>query len=103
MPPQLIAEVEAWAEANDTSRSDAFRRLVELGLTVTTTVRLKSEDTKHRAGTKERARELAGDAIDEMSDTTASVSDQDNRRRRLIGGPEEFQRVRRDRDRPNRK
>jgi hypothetical protein len=32
MPPQLIAQVEAWAAANDTSRSDAFRRLVELGL-----------------------------------------------------------------------
>ena len=32
MPPSLIAEVEAWATANDTSRSDAFRRLVELGL-----------------------------------------------------------------------
>jgi hypothetical protein len=32
MPPELIAEVEAWAVANDTSRSDAFRRLVELGL-----------------------------------------------------------------------
>jgi hypothetical protein len=32
MPPPLIAQVEAWATANDTSRSDAFRRLVELGL-----------------------------------------------------------------------
>jgi hypothetical protein len=32
MPPELIAEVDAWATANDTSRSDAFRRLVELGL-----------------------------------------------------------------------
>jgi hypothetical protein len=32
MPPTLIAEVEAWAVTNDTSRSDAFRRLVELGL-----------------------------------------------------------------------
>jgi len=32
MPPSLIAEVEAWAVGNDTSRSDAFRRLVELGL-----------------------------------------------------------------------
>jgi hypothetical protein len=32
MPAELIAEVEAWAVANDTSRSDAFRRLVELGL-----------------------------------------------------------------------
>jgi Ribbon-helix-helix protein, copG family len=34
MPPQLIAQVEAWAAANETSRSDAFRRLVELGLKV---------------------------------------------------------------------
>ena len=34
MPPGLIAEVEAWATAHDTSRSDAFRRLVELGLKV---------------------------------------------------------------------
>ena len=32
MPLELIAEVEAWAVTNDTSRSDAFRRLVELGL-----------------------------------------------------------------------
>jgi hypothetical protein len=32
MPPALIAEVEAWAVANETSRSDAFRRLVERGL-----------------------------------------------------------------------
>jgi hypothetical protein len=32
MPAQLIADVVAWAAANDTSRSDAFRRLVELGL-----------------------------------------------------------------------
>jgi hypothetical protein len=32
MPAPLIAQVEAWATANDTSRSEAFRRLVELGL-----------------------------------------------------------------------
>jgi hypothetical protein len=32
MPPELIAEVEAWASANDATRSEAFRRLVELGL-----------------------------------------------------------------------
>jgi hypothetical protein len=32
MPSALIHQVEAWAEAHQTSRSDAFRRLVELGL-----------------------------------------------------------------------
>src|SRR6516165_1074808 len=32
MPSALIAEVEAWAEANQMSRSQAFRQLVEHGL-----------------------------------------------------------------------
>jgi metal-responsive CopG/Arc/MetJ family transcriptional regulator len=32
MPTGLIAEVEAWAAANDANRSEAIRRLVELGL-----------------------------------------------------------------------
>jgi hypothetical protein len=32
MPQTLIDQVEAWASANDASRSEAFRRLVELGL-----------------------------------------------------------------------
>jgi hypothetical protein len=32
MPVALIVEVEAWAVANDASRSKAIRRLVELGL-----------------------------------------------------------------------
>ena len=32
MPPALIKEVDVSAAANNTTRSDAFRRLVELGL-----------------------------------------------------------------------
>jgi len=32
LPPALVAEVEAWATANAASRSEAIRRLVELGL-----------------------------------------------------------------------
>ena len=32
MPNELIVQVEAWAFANETSRSEAIRRLVELGL-----------------------------------------------------------------------
>jgi hypothetical protein len=32
MPPALIAEIEAWSTANDTTRSEAIRRLVEIGL-----------------------------------------------------------------------
>jgi hypothetical protein len=32
LPPALVAEVEAWATTNAASRSEAIRRLVELGL-----------------------------------------------------------------------
>jgi hypothetical protein len=34
MPRELIAEADAWAAAHDTGRSEAIRRLVELGLKV---------------------------------------------------------------------
>jgi hypothetical protein len=34
MPTALIAEADAWAVANDAGRSEAIRRLVELGLKV---------------------------------------------------------------------
>jgi hypothetical protein len=32
MPESLIAEADAWAVANDAGRSEAIRRLVEIGL-----------------------------------------------------------------------
>jgi hypothetical protein len=88
MPANLIAEVEAWAAANDTSRSDAFRRLVELGLTVR---------TKPKQAPAARAKELASSAIDTMSDSSAPAVEQVQRRRRLTKGPEEFRDVRVDR------
>jgi Ribbon-helix-helix protein, copG family len=99
LEPEAVAAVEKWAAANNVSRSEAIRRLVELGLTVKTDSPPKSEAAGQ--GTKQRARDLADAAIHEMTDTTASVNDQSNRRHRLIGGPEEFRGVRR--DRPNRK
>lgn len=32
LAPELTARIDTWAKANDTSRSDAIRRLVELAL-----------------------------------------------------------------------
>jgi metal-responsive CopG/Arc/MetJ family transcriptional regulator len=32
LPDELVAKIDAWAKANDTSRSEAIRRLVEKGL-----------------------------------------------------------------------
>ena len=42
-------------------------------------------------------KEMAGKAIDKMADTDASPNDQASRRKRLLKGPEAFQRVRKDR------
>jgi hypothetical protein len=100
---RLRENIEKWGRAHpDKPRlSDAIRRLVELGLTVKTKERQKNEDAKQRQDRKQRAHELAGIAVDKMTDITASRDHQAGRKRRLIAGPEEFQSVRR--DRPNRK
>jgi hypothetical protein len=92
--------VDAWAtQQGDTpGRSEAIRRLVELGLTVKAKGRPESRDPVRCKDTKQRARELAGDAINDMADITASSDDQATRKRRLIKGPEEFQSARRDRN-----
>ena len=84
MPAALIAEVEAWASANGTTRSEAIRQLVEIGLSV----------GKPRARTSNRTsaeiKHLAGQAIDEMADPKASIDEKASRKRRLMSGPEEF-------------
>jgi metal-responsive CopG/Arc/MetJ family transcriptional regulator len=36
MPPRLIEQIDMWAEYQKTGRSDAIRRLVELGLATAT-------------------------------------------------------------------
>ncbi|MET4240711.1 hypothetical protein [Bradyrhizobium sp. RT10b] len=101
IPAEIVAAVDQWAAKNETTRSDAIKQLVELGLTVKAKSRAKSEDAQQRQETKQRARELAGDTINEITDKAASPDDQASRKRRLVKGPEEFQNVRR--DRPNRK
>jgi hypothetical protein len=96
MPAALIAEVDAWGATNSAMRSEAIRRLVELGLTLKTKDRAKGEHPR------QRAREMAGNAIDKMTDTTASPNHQAGRKQRLIKGPEEFQELRVDRPRRKR-
>jgi len=78
MPPGLISEVKAWAAANSTTRSDAFRRLVEIGLTVKS--RLK-QASRARA---DQANAMAGKQLDELVDVSASAKEQASRKRRLL-------------------
>jgi hypothetical protein len=91
--PVLRASIVEWAEnqSDMPTLSEATRRLVELGLTMKSKRRQTPEDQKLRA------REMAGDAIDGMTDATAHPDDQISRKRRLLKGPEEFRNVRVDR------
>jgi hypothetical protein len=91
MAKALIANADAWARANGTGRSEAIRRLVELGLSVKTTAKQPS------AARGVRAKQLAAQAIDKMVDPTLHPDERAQRRRRLTKGPEEFRNVRVDR------
>jgi Ribbon-helix-helix protein, copG family len=95
LPVELTAEVDKWAETHDSNRSEAIRQLIEIGLTV------KSKPRQSSDSQKLRAREMAGVAIDRMTDIAAPADDQAGRKRRLLKGPEEFRDTRV--DRPKRK
>jgi hypothetical protein len=98
LQPDLLAPIDEWAAAQDDEpgRSEAIRRLVELGLTVKTPAKPAS-----KPGRLLRAQELAGQTIDKIVDPAAPPEERAQRRRRLTKGPEEFREVRV--DRPNKK
>jgi Arc/MetJ-type ribon-helix-helix transcriptional regulator len=92
LSPEAGVAVDQWATRQDDkpSRSEAIRRLVELGLTV-----------KTRSAPSERQRaalaDLASKAIDSLTVRTADSDEKASRKRRLIKGPEEFREVQVDR------
>jgi hypothetical protein len=92
VPPQIIAAIDDWATRTGSTRSEAIRRLVEIGL---------AAKAPSKAGSKPgrllRARELAAEAIDKIGDPEAHPEERAQRRRRLTKGPEEFCEVRVDR------
>jgi hypothetical protein len=88
-----MATLDAWAAKQDDQpgRSEAIRRLVELGLTVKS---LPKQTSRARAA---KANAMAGKQLDDLVDASASADQQATRKGRLLRGPEEFQSVRIDR------
>jgi hypothetical protein len=84
---EFMASVDAWAkrQTDAPGRSEAIRRLVELGLKVKTPARPIS-----KPGRRLRAQELARNAIEKIIDPTALPEERAQRRRRLTKGPPEF-------------
>jgi hypothetical protein len=91
---EFMANVDAWAatQEDEPGRSEAIRRLVELGLTVKAPARPVSKPDRRL-----RAQELAAKVIDKIADPSAPPEERAQRGRRLTTGPEEFREVRVDR------
>jgi Arc/MetJ-type ribon-helix-helix transcriptional regulator len=114
LPAALTAAVDEWAEDHAANRSEAIRRLVELGLTVKTKARptgrlraalvadlaaeaidslgqkVKPPARPGKPGRRLRAQELATKAIEKIIDPAAPPEERAQRRRRLTKGPLEF-------------
>lgn len=98
LPPALTTSIDLWASQQDDkpNRSEALRRLVELGLSVK---RVSAKGPAKQSGTsqKARAKEMAATAIDKLTDPGASSDDKAIRKRRLLQGPSVFRDARQDR------
>jgi Arc/MetJ-type ribon-helix-helix transcriptional regulator len=86
LPAVLTASVDAWASAHAINRSEAIRRLVELGL--------KSEATAGARQVSHRdaiaVEELAASQLDQFIDPATPQQERERRINRLTGGPPEF-------------
>src|SRR5215475_4894104 len=82
---ELRENLDAWTakQSDKPARPEAILRLVELGLETTR----RRESLTNRAA---RASEMAAQAIDRLSDPSATDEERQIRKRRLIKGPKEF-------------
>jgi hypothetical protein len=96
LEPGALARVDRWAasQQDDPSRSEAIRRLVELGLA-------SAQRARARTKTAAKAAEMASEEIDRLGDLSASDEERRLRKRRLIRGPKEFRDLRRNRPKAN--
>ena len=94
-PELVLSAVDQWASHKDTTRSDAIRRLVEIGLGSAKVARAQKRSDSPTA------RDLAAVQIDRLADSGAPAEEQASRKRHLLKGPEEFREARI--DRPKRK
>jgi hypothetical protein len=94
IPDELMADIQAWATPDHLTRSEAIRRLVELGLTVKAEQRPSAENRFTRRGKATKASDMAGRTIDRLSNESAPTEEKARRKRRLIEGPAEFRDMR---------
>jgi Arc/MetJ-type ribon-helix-helix transcriptional regulator len=91
LSPKLTAAIDNWAEENSvSSRSEAIRRLLELGLTASKPLRRRNLEAASKA------LELAAQELDKLIDPSTPDEERKMRKRRLLRGPKEFRDMRDD-------
>jgi hypothetical protein len=90
LPADLTADVDVWARAHTISRSEAIRRLVEIGLKSETAATV-APVSRHDAVAVEQ---LAASQINQFIDPGTPREERDRRIHRLTEGPPEFVDVR---------
>jgi hypothetical protein len=82
----LTAEIDAWAEAHDISRSGAIRQLVQFGLNASRSA------VRHASSRRDPVyiEGLAVRQIDQLLDPSLPTAERERRTRRLTEGPPEF-------------
>ncbi|MBB4373716.1 hypothetical protein GGD63_006544 [Bradyrhizobium sp. cir1] len=100
---ELRKSVDAWAAKQEDlpGRSEAIRRLVELGLG--RALSFARPATRAGGASADRAKELAEKTIDRLADPETSSEEKVVRRRRLVKGPSEFREDRLDQPRPKKR
>ena len=105
----LTQRIDEWSKANgEESRSEAMRRLLELGLTaprsfpviVATGVAPKAARANSAKRGTSAASDMAGEQIDKLGDSSATAEERQMRKRRLLKGPKEFRDLRVDHPKP---
>lgn len=91
--------IDAWRrkQSDRPTRSAAIRRLLAQSLSASPAVQRTSTKAAVRAS------QMAGTEVDRLADTSASAQEQAKRKRRLLSGPQEFRKFRKDRPTPKKR
>ena len=94
LQPDRLRALDKWIkdQGGSATRPEAIRAILDTVLVILQHNRPKNG--KRNPSQKARANELAGGAIDKLTDAKAAPDDQANRKRRLLKGPEEFREAR---------
>ncbi|NPU11018.1 hypothetical protein HL666_09610 [Bradyrhizobium sp. 83002] len=83
---QLTADIDAWAETHQITRSDAISRLLAIGLHASRPPAMTQPKLRDPVAIEQNAIQL----IDQMLDPSLPADERERRIRRLVEGPAEF-------------